>query len=107
MMAKSRCESVTRYIIPAVRGLIAKSLVEKYGFSQSDAARMLGITQAAVSYYISSKRGSKVSKKLEENSMVMEIIMSMTKKIAETKGSEKADIDLCEICKILDDYVNF
>ncbi len=48
MIVKSRCESVTRYIIPAIRGLIAKSLVEEYGFSQSHVAKMLGITQAAV-----------------------------------------------------------
>ncbi|MEM2950053.1 MAG: XRE family transcriptional regulator [Nitrososphaeria archaeon] len=107
MIVKSRCESVTRYIIPAIRGLIAKSLVEEHGFSQSHAAKMLGITQAAVSYYISSKRGSKVSKKLKEDKKVMEIIKTMAKKIAETKDSGEIDLNLCDICKILDDYVSF
>lgn len=106
MIAKSRCESVTRYIIPAVRGLIAKSLVKEHGFSQSHAAKMLGITQAAVSYYISSKRGSKISKKLEENKNAMDIIRAMAKRIAETKDLEKIDLNLCDICKILDNYVN-
>ncbi|MEM1986464.1 MAG: transcriptional regulator [Candidatus Micrarchaeia archaeon] len=107
MIVKSRCESVTRYIIPAIRGLIAKSLVEEYGFSQSHVAKMLGITQAAVSYYISSKRGSKISKKLEDDKKVMDMIKAIAKKIAEKKDLEKVDLNLCDICKILDDYVGF
>lgn len=107
MIIKSRCESVTRYIIPAVRGLIAKSLVEEYGFSQSYVAKMLGVTQAAVNYYISAKRGRKISKKLKDDKKVMDMIMAMAKKIAETRGLEKANIDLCDICKILDNHVSF
>jgi len=101
MTIRLRCETVTKYIMPAVRGLIAKTLVEEYGFSQSSAAKMLGLTQAAVSYYISSKRGYTMSKKLEGNTKVMEIIKSISKKLAETGGSKKVDLNLCDICRML------
>ena len=59
------CELVVRYILPTFRSLIAKELVEKYHFSQNDAAKKLGTTQAAISHYLSSKRGHKRMKELE------------------------------------------
>jgi predicted transcriptional regulator len=103
MAVKLRCERVTKYIMPAVRGLIAKTLIEEYGFSQSSAAKALGISQAAVSYYISLKRGYRMSKKLEKNKMIMEAIRGLARKIAETKGSKKVNLNLCDICSILNE----
>lgn len=105
MTIKLRCESIAKYVMPSVRGLIAKTLVEEYGFSQSDAAKKLGISQAAVSYYISSKRGYMMGKKLKNNIKIMEIIQSLTKKIVETKRPEKVDLDLCDICRTLNEYI--
>jgi len=101
MAVKLRCERVTKYVMPAVRGLIAKTLIEEYGFSQSSAAKVLGISQAAVSYYISSKRGYMMSKKLEKNKMVMEAIRGLARKVAETKGSKEVELNLCDICNML------
>jgi len=103
MAVKLRCETVTKYIMPAVRGLIAKTLIEEYGFSQSGAAKALGISQAAVSYYVSSKRGYTMSGKLEKNKMVMETIRALARKVAETKGSKKVELNLCDICKMLNE----
>lgn len=51
------CESFGRYALPKFRLLVAKELIEKYGFTQTEAARKLGITQAAISQYLHSKRG--------------------------------------------------
>jgi predicted transcriptional regulator len=47
------------YIIPAIRREFAKVLVKK-GLKQREVARILGVTDAAVSQYFSSKRGSEV-----------------------------------------------
>ncbi len=47
------------YIIPAIRREFAKALVKK-GLKQREVARMLGVTDAAVSQYFSSRRGSEV-----------------------------------------------
>jgi len=52
-----QCEFIARYVLPAFRSLVAKDLVEKYGFTQVEAAEKLGTTQAAISQYLHSKRG--------------------------------------------------
>ena len=61
---KPPCEFAVRYILPAIRFMIAKTLIEKYGFSQSAVAEILGVTQPAVSYYVRSRRGQIWAKKL-------------------------------------------
>jgi len=45
--------------------MVAKELMETYSFSQNEVAEKLGITQAAVSHYINSKRGAVMMTELE------------------------------------------
>jgi predicted transcriptional regulator len=51
------CETVTRYVLPAFRSFVAIELVEKYSYTQVEAAKRLGTTQAAISQYLHFKRG--------------------------------------------------
>ena len=53
------CESVARHILPLYRAFIAKELIEKHGYTQVKAAKKLGTTQAAISQYVTAKRGHK------------------------------------------------
>jgi len=53
-------EIEVRYIIPAIRGNLAKILVGEKKFSQKEAARLLKLSEAAVSQYLHSKRGTEV-----------------------------------------------
>jgi predicted transcriptional regulator len=53
-------EIEVRYIIPAIRGRLAHVLVEEKGVSQKQAAKLLGLTEAAISQYINGKRGNEV-----------------------------------------------
>ena len=46
------------YVIPAIRRELCKSLVDE-GLNQKQAAQFLGLTEAAVSHYINSKRAAK------------------------------------------------
>ncbi len=48
------------YIIPALRRELSKALIKKHGLSYDKVGRLLGITKAAVSQYLSNKRASKV-----------------------------------------------
>lgn len=51
-------ELAARNLYPAIRALIAIELVKKYNFKQQVAASRLGVSQAAISYYLSQKRGA-------------------------------------------------
>ena len=49
------CESAAKYKVPAIKAKLAKELKEKR-LSQKEIALRLGVTEAAVSQYLSGKR---------------------------------------------------
>jgi len=53
-------EIEVRYIMPAIRRELARIFIEEHKLSQKEAARMLGLTEAAVSQYRHSKRANEV-----------------------------------------------
>jgi predicted transcriptional regulator len=90
------CEIIVWQILPAIRREIAKSLIQDFGLTQKEAAEKLGLTEAAVSRYISGKRADfeipngKVAKEIKES----------TNKIR--NGDNKIVInETCRICDIL------
>ncbi|MCX8171050.1 MAG: helix-turn-helix domain-containing protein [Candidatus Bathyarchaeota archaeon] len=94
------CESIGRHLTPIFRAYLAKELIEKHGFTQVEAAKKLGITQAAVSQYLRLKRGVKG---LEEFKDFLPLIESATSEVAGEIVSGKIDsgkvaLKLCEIC---------
>ncbi len=50
-------EIEARYVLPALRALVAKKLVLEKGYTQEKAAKAVGVTQAAISNYIRGVRG--------------------------------------------------
>ena len=48
------------YIIPAVRKELARLLTRKYEMSYEAAGKILGISKAAISQYLSNKRANKI-----------------------------------------------
>ncbi len=51
------CEVAVKSVVPAVKALMAKELVEKHGLKQNEAAELLGMSQSAVSKYTRKVRG--------------------------------------------------
>jgi len=96
------CEVVVRSVLPAVRSLVAKRLIEKYHFSQVAAAEKLGITQAAISHYLYAKRGDEKVKQLEASPSVRTIVDEIAEGIATDKFSPlQAMLHFCKLCKAL------
>ena len=93
---KPFCEAVVQEVLPKIRAMIAKELVEKHGLTQESAAKKLGTTQPAVSHYLREMRASKVSR-IEKDSE----IESMVKEMAEeaVKGGDISVKKICELCK--------
>jgi len=97
------CESVARYILPLYRAYVARELIEKYDYTQVKAAKKLGITQAAISQYISSKRGRMGIPNYDEIApLVKKAAAKVAKRIATTEMSqEEFSGSFCELCKTL------
>lgn len=93
------CEIIVKKVLPTIRTLLVNDLIDRHDLSQKQAAERLGVTQAAVSQYLSSARGDeKFGKKLEKSELFSEI-QELSDKIA-AEGPDKSQIinDLCEIC---------
>lgn len=97
------CESVARHILPLYRSFVAKELVEKYNYTQVQAAKKLGTTQAAISQYITSKRGQKRIPNYDEIApLVQKTATKVAKRmtIMDISPEESSEV-LCELCKHL------
>jgi hypothetical protein len=78
-------ELASKSVIPAIRALIVKRLVEDHGMTQQEAAKLLGVTQPAVSKYLHEKRGAAI-----KLTGIREVDQATTE-IAEMVSSQKAE----------------
>lgn len=86
------CDTMVRNLLPPMRAEMVVRLVQKQGLSQSDAARKLGVTRAAVSQYISRKRGAgEVEISTEMNLMIDRWALAVV--------TGDSDINLCDVCQ--------
>ena len=96
---KPFCEIIVQEILPALRALIAKELLETHKLTQQEVAKKLGISQAAVSQYRREMRGFK-TKLLEKDKEVIKNIEDLAAKIASDDVDTISSTDqCCLICK--------
>ncbi|MBM5805673.1 MAG: helix-turn-helix domain-containing protein [Candidatus Verstraetearchaeota archaeon] len=101
MRMRSPCELIAKYVLPVFRALVAKELLETYSFSQNEVAEKLGITQAAVSHYINSKRGAVMMSELEKIPGVKETVTDVSKSLAGKSGSDEMILAFCRLCSVV------
>jgi len=56
MPMKTPCEFIIWYVLPALRKQLAQTLIREYGMNQAEVAKRMGVSEAAISQYLSSKR---------------------------------------------------
>jgi predicted transcriptional regulator len=80
--------------------MLAKELVQKYHFSQTEAAKKLGTTQAAVSQYLSSKRAYKGIEHVEQYlPKIQEMAAETAQKLVNSEmGAQDVTFDFCKLC---------
>jgi len=93
---KTPCEIIVWDIVPIIRKEFAKNLIENHGLNQREVAGKLGITESAISRYISGKRGIL---EITDKEILKEIKIS-SDKIASENGSVVI-LETCRICKLL------
>src|SRR3990172_12531954 len=99
----TNCEAVARHVLPLYRAFVAKELIEKHGYTQVQAAKKLGTTQAAISQYVTSKRGHKGIPNYEVIAPdVQAAAAKVAKRIALAEMSrEEFSGSFCELCTLL------
>ena len=85
MLLPSEIES--RSLIPAVRVMIAKKLANEHGMKEDRIAKILGVTQAAISNYVRGTRGdTQLVSKLESIYEIRRIVDDITNEIAKSNS---------------------
>ena len=80
------------YLIPALRRELAKIFINEYNLKQKEVAEYLGLTEAAISQYLKSKRGNEI--KFSKDAMSE--IKKSAKEIIDKKGDSMKEIyNLC------------
>lgn len=97
-------EIETKTLIPALRAILAKKLMETYHIQEEDISKMLGVTQAAISNYIRGTRGNpeliiKLLSIKEVSNMIDEIASNLSTNMAYTPASLSKFIGLCNYIK--------
>lgn len=90
------CERVVNEVLPAVRSLIAKDLQDK-GYSQTEIADLLHITQPAVSQYLSASRGKNVAY-IEEDAEASRRLEDLIDAITDRQSEEELSRMLHDVC---------
>ena len=85
MLLPSEIEA--KSLIPAIRAILARKLIKEYDLKEEVVAKVLGITQAAVSNYIRGTRGDiELISKLGSVHEVMRIIDDIATDLASNKA---------------------
>jgi hypothetical protein len=104
---KPPCEAVAKHVMPIFRALVAKELREKYGLSQNEIAAKMGITQAAVSHYLNSKRGTRLLAQIEAIKGVKGAVEEVSASIAKENDYDFMLLAFCKLCRIVKNSDNF
>jgi len=92
------CEVAVKGILPPVRAMIAKELVTKHNLRQTEAAKILGVSQPAISLYIGKNRGKAID--LENNPEIKKSVENMANLLVKNESSPSEFIQkFCEVCK--------
>ena len=91
------CEVAVKCVLPVVRAMIAKELMLKHKLKQVETAKLLGVSQPAISLYFRNRRGKAID--LEDENDIARLIEKLAASLAKGNSSPKDFIPaFCEIC---------
>jgi predicted transcriptional regulator len=100
-----QCSEIVNKVLPTFRSLLAKTLINKHGYTQIQAASKIGVTQAAISNYLNSKRAKKRHNTLGINYALVESIANETAEKIVTNEIKPDEITIyfCKFCNSFKD----
>lgn len=95
------CEIGVKTVLPAIRAVMARILVEKHGMKERQAAEILGLSQSAISRYATKHRGNIIV--IEDVPEVQIHINQMIDLLITRKSFQTIEfLELfCQTCKIV------
>ena len=94
------CEVGVKTVLPAIRSLMARAIVEKYNMKEKQAAEILGLSQSAISRYTKRNRGHilTIENEPEVQALIDQIIILL---LREPQPRKEIITLFCKTCKII------
>ena len=93
------CEIVVHDILPTLRAAVAKDLINSYNLNQGETAKLLGVSQPAVSQYLRQLRGKN---NLLENKAVADEIKELSSRLhSKQMSADELATKMCGISKLV------
>jgi uncharacterized protein len=95
------CEVGVKTVLPAVKAIMARTIVEKHGLTEKDTAELLGLSQSAISRYKNRGRGNnllEIEKTIEVQVLIEQMVIFLVKE--PTRKQEIMTL-FCQTCKII------
>ncbi len=96
---KIPCELTVFYVLPCIRKELAMELVKRHHYSQADVARMFGMTDAAISHYMNSRRGSTVE--IVSSGRYQEFKLEVEKSAKRLIEGSDIVTEICLLCRVI------
>ncbi|MGD0070615.1 MAG: helix-turn-helix domain-containing protein [Candidatus Bathyarchaeia archaeon] len=94
------CEVGVKTVLPAVKAIMARSIVEKHGLNEKQTAELLGLSQSAVSRYVNKERGNLLT--VENATEVLALIDQMVTSLIKEPNNKTEILKLfCQTCKAI------
>ena len=90
------CEVAVKTLLPVIKAMVARELVETHRLKQIEAAELLGSTQSSISQYLRGVRGRAL--KIEDMKEVDKAVKSMAHMLMTGKAGRDRKI-MMEFCK--------
>lgn len=92
---------VVKDILPSIRVLIARKLVDIHGMKNSQVAKLMGLTPAAITQYLNTSRGDN-TKIIEGSYKIRELISDIAQDVVhENSPPDMLLLKMCMICQIV------
>ncbi|MGD6809632.1 MAG: transcriptional regulator [Candidatus Bathyarchaeia archaeon] len=95
------CEVGVKTVLPAVKAIMARNIVEKHGLKEKDTAALLGLSQSAISRYMNRDRGNnllEIEKTLEVQLLIDQMVTFLVK---EPEKKREIMMLFCQTCRTI------
>ncbi len=99
---KPPCMLVTSDVLPAVRFMVARDLVEIHDLRPTVVASRMGLTPAAVSQYASGMRGGRLVNALQSSEETKRLLNRLVSELLKSRPNQRdIMVTVCELCRIV------
>ncbi|MGD0449795.1 MAG: hypothetical protein ABSA79_01915 [Candidatus Bathyarchaeia archaeon] len=92
------CEVGVKTVLPAVKAIMARQIVEKHGLNEQQTAELLGLSQSAVSRYVGRERGNLLP--IEGSTEILGFISQMVTSLIKEPDNKAEILKLfCQTCQ--------